>query len=225
MDLTGTTPLLIWHDVETSHIAAYQDWHDTEHLPERVSIKGFRQGFRYRRVGDGPQQFLVLYIVDSLAVLTGTEYQNHLDAPTPLTREIQRHFQNFLRSAFTVAHSDALGVGGYLVSLRIRAARRSDDVAANVHETLPTQWTGIGLHILVSAPEATRYQAVEHQLRDNQASDCDVVVLAEASSVNGATAALTALDDHVKRIPDASVTASGIYSMAVQESSRPAPPT
>ncbi len=58
--------------------AAYEEefnaWYDTEHLPERACIDGFRTARRYVGLGDGPRH-MALYDLSSLGVLDEPAYQ------------------------------------------------------------------------------------------------------------------------------------------------------
>ncbi len=51
----------------------FNDWYDTEHLPERASIPGFATALRYVCVAGWPR-YLALYDLDELAVLDAEGY-------------------------------------------------------------------------------------------------------------------------------------------------------
>ena len=52
----------------------YHDWYDTEHIPERLEIPGFRNAHRW--IGrDNPKVSLALYDLDSVGVLQSTPYR------------------------------------------------------------------------------------------------------------------------------------------------------
>ncbi|MGO4287372.1 hypothetical protein AB4Y99_24670, partial [Bosea sp. TAB14] len=46
MGLKGSAFLAIWHDIAEGGHEAYIEWHTREHMPERLSIPGFRTGKR-----------------------------------------------------------------------------------------------------------------------------------------------------------------------------------
>jgi hypothetical protein len=52
----------------------FNAWYDTEHLPERACIAGFRTARRYVGLGDGPRH-MALYDLSSLGVLKEPAYQ------------------------------------------------------------------------------------------------------------------------------------------------------
>jgi hypothetical protein len=65
----------------------FNAWYDEEHLPERLSIRGFRSARRWVaecRPGEG--KYLATYELDSPAVLDSPEYLAFLNKPTPWTR-------------------------------------------------------------------------------------------------------------------------------------------
>ena len=51
----------------------FDDWYDTEHIPERLRIKGFINGVRWVGIA-GPKISLAIYDLESLAVLQKPEY-------------------------------------------------------------------------------------------------------------------------------------------------------
>ena len=57
MGWAGSGALLAWHDVEPGRERDYQHWHTHEHMEERLSVPGFRQGRRYSVVGEQDQHF------------------------------------------------------------------------------------------------------------------------------------------------------------------------
>jgi len=65
----------------------FNAWYDLEHLPERLSIPGFRSARRWvaeRAPGEG--KYLATYELDSVAVLSSPRYLSFFQQPTPWTR-------------------------------------------------------------------------------------------------------------------------------------------
>ena len=65
----------------------FNAWYDTEHLPERLSIPGFRSARRW--VADckpGEGRYLATYELDSPAVLVSPAYLAFFEKPTPWTK-------------------------------------------------------------------------------------------------------------------------------------------
>jgi hypothetical protein len=51
MSLAGLGVVCIWHDLLPEARDEYHQWHNREHMPERVGIPGFRRGRRYVAIG------------------------------------------------------------------------------------------------------------------------------------------------------------------------------
>ena len=54
MSLDGTGVVAIWHDLLPEAKADFYEWHNREHMPERLAIPGFRRGRRYIATEGGP---------------------------------------------------------------------------------------------------------------------------------------------------------------------------
>jgi hypothetical protein len=92
--------MVFWADIDADYALRYQQWHNCEHMPERVAIPGFREGRRYRAM-DGRPHFLMFYETESTGVLASPAYMAALNAPTEWTREALTHFRNPVRSIYT----------------------------------------------------------------------------------------------------------------------------
>ena len=65
----------------------FNAWYDTEHLPERLAITGFRSARRWvADVPPGTGRYLATYELDAPGVLQSTEYLTRFEAATPWTR-------------------------------------------------------------------------------------------------------------------------------------------
>lgn len=65
----------------------FNAWYDEEHVPERLAIPGFRSAQRWvADVAPGMGKYLATYELDSLAVLSSSEYLSRFENPTPWTR-------------------------------------------------------------------------------------------------------------------------------------------
>jgi hypothetical protein len=91
--------MAFWADIDADYVLRYQQWHNCEHIPERVSIPGFRVGRRYRGVGNAPM-FLMMYETDTPSVLASPAYLAAVDRPTDFTREALTHFRNPVRAVY-----------------------------------------------------------------------------------------------------------------------------
>jgi hypothetical protein len=65
----------------------FNAWYDGEHLPERLSIPGFRSALRWvADVKPGEGKYLATYELDSAAVLASREYLAFFENQTPWSR-------------------------------------------------------------------------------------------------------------------------------------------
>lgn len=117
MSLSGSGVIAIWNDITDEGRANFYEWHDREHIPERVSIPGFRRGRRYIALSGTPEYF-TLYEVRDRAVLTGSDYLARLNSPTEWTTRSVQHFRNTSRSLCDVEVSLGAGSGGFIGTIR-----------------------------------------------------------------------------------------------------------
>src|ERR671934_1494326 len=78
--LLGSGAVIVWNDVAPEGRDQFYDWHDKEHIPERLAVPGFRRGRRYIRHGHSPE-WLTLYEATDLSVLVSNAYLERLNAP------------------------------------------------------------------------------------------------------------------------------------------------
>ena len=109
--------MLLSFDVEGDAIEEHDRWHTHEHLPERLSIPGFRRGTRWTATEGGPR-YLVLYEVESLATLTSEAYLARLNNPTPWTTRMMPHYRGMNRGLCVVLGSFGFGQGGAAALIR-----------------------------------------------------------------------------------------------------------
>src|SRR5262249_45357292 len=91
--LAGQGVGAIWNDTLPEGRAEFYEWHNREHMPERVGIPGFRRGRRYIAL-DARPEFFTLYETDGPHTLSGAEYLTRLNNPTPWTLRATRAFRN-----------------------------------------------------------------------------------------------------------------------------------
>ncbi len=122
MALPGSGFLAIWNDVADAAEAEWLDWHNREHIPERVGIPGFQAGRRYADQRLTQHRFFTLYVGDSLATFSSAPYVERLNNPTPWTTKLAPDFRNFLRGACRVVASCGEGTGGAILAVRVDVA-------------------------------------------------------------------------------------------------------
>ena len=174
MSLAGLGVVAIWHDIAPEARDDFYEWHNREHMPERVGIPGFRRGRRYIAIEGAPEYFN-LYEADSAETLAGQDYLNRLNAPTPWTQRVIPNFRNVARSICRVAFTNGIGSGGIMLTLRfaIDAARRDGTVEALRRRILPpiVYRKGIGgVHLCLADEAASNIVTAERRARANDAT-------------------------------------------------------
>ena len=119
----GSGLMAFWARIDPEYVDRFRRWHNSEHMPERVSIPGFLTGQRY--LGHATDDFfLMMYETRDAAVLGSREYLARLNAPTAWTRESLPHFRepvrNIYRKVAELGTSD-LFTAPCLVSVRFNA--------------------------------------------------------------------------------------------------------
>ena len=118
--------MVFWASIAPAHWLEYQQWHNCEHIPERVAIPGFRVGRRYRNAAR-PERFMMFYETDGSQVLTSPAYVNALQHPTPWTRKALGWFQDPARSVYVLDGSSGKSLAGEAPLLL--AVRHDSDAA------------------------------------------------------------------------------------------------
>jgi hypothetical protein len=98
--MTQNTGLMaFWANIDPENWLEYQQWHNCQHIPERVAIEGFRIGRRYRLVAD-PSRFMMFYETQSPESLRGAGYLHALANPTAWSKKSLGWFRNGARSVY-----------------------------------------------------------------------------------------------------------------------------
>jgi hypothetical protein len=136
MAKAGGGLIAIWHDISPEGVADFLEWHNREHVPERVGIEGFLRGRRYEGVSGRPDWF-TLYDVASPAVLASPAYHARLNAPTPWTRRAVEYFSAESRSLCEVLLAGGVGAGGIIGTVRFDCDEALDaDLLARLEHAL-----------------------------------------------------------------------------------------
>jgi hypothetical protein len=161
--------MINWSDVAPDNRPAYYEWHSREHMVGRVAIPGFQRGRRYI-AARARRDFLVMYEVDDLSVLTGAAYLAKANAPSELTQRTTPFVKNSVRGLSRVKASFGIGTGGCALTLRFDPAAGGDDELARylTQEALPRAVERpdiVGAHLLVADQTASTTVPVERQGR------------------------------------------------------------
>lgn len=130
MALLGNAAVIILFDRAPNTMAEFYDWHDREHMPERLDIPGFLRGRRFRATRSGPE-FLTLYEATNMEVLTGPDYLARLNNPTPQSRRVGPLARNNSRGTCAVEFSTGVGCGGTLLAIRFATRPGEEDHLRN----------------------------------------------------------------------------------------------
>lgn len=168
MALAGGGAVAIWHDIAPEGREAFYAWHGKEHMPERAGVPGFLRGRRYVAIAGVPE-FFNLYETATTAVLSGRDYLDRLDHPTPWTVATVKHFRGVARSLCEVACTLGDGDGGLVATYRYDVA----DERAAAHRTRMraalerlADAPGIaGAHLLVADAAASAIETAEKRAR------------------------------------------------------------
>ena len=197
MSLSGLGAVAIWHDLLPEAKPEFYEWHNREHMPERVGIPGFRRGRRYIALSGGPE-FFNLYEADSREVLAGQDYLNRLNAPTDWTRRVIPSFRNVARSICSVAFTNGVGSGGVMLTSRVElgAGDRQitiDALTRGLLEPLSYRPGVAGVHLCVADEAVSRIETAERRVRSNATMVPSLVILIEGNSVPDVQGAFDAL--------------------------------
>jgi hypothetical protein len=197
LSLAGLGAVAIWHDILPAARDEFHEWHNREHMPERVGIPGFHRGRRYAVIGSGPEYFN-LYEADSVETLAGQDYLNRLNAPTAWTQRVVPSFRNVARSICRVAFTHGVGCGGVMLTLRFALPDPAHDelLAALRTRLLPplAYRKGIaGLHLGVADRAASSLDTAEKRVRADTTQVPSWVVLIEGNGVPEVDGAATEL--------------------------------
>lgn len=224
MALTGKGAITIWQDAPPHARADFFEWHNGEHMAERVGIAGFLRGRRFAAIVGAPE-FFTLYETADPSVHTSAAYLERLNNPTPLTRRVAPHMVNNIRSLCRVAYTSGEADGGLLVTLRYDVTPGS----AEKHLALLTQTLfpqlqqqpGIeAVHLCRADEAASSVQTEEKKSRPQQALVPTWVVLVEgvADRAPLVSACKSLLPDEALSRAGATGMARGLYQLQYSRS-------
>jgi hypothetical protein len=205
MSLAGEGVIAIWQDLIPEARQDYYEWHDRQHMPERLSIPGFRRARRFVAVNGGPE-FYTLYEAESHEDVKGKAYLERLNAPTEWTRRIMPAFRNMARSVCRVAYSAGAGEGGFMLTQRfsILPEAKPAVLAQICKEILPplTNLPGVaGVHFCLADEAASTAGTFEKTLRAADDLTPPYVVMVEGDSCAHVRAAADSISHALAPIP------------------------
>jgi hypothetical protein len=217
MSLLGKGVIAIWNDITDEGRANFYEWHNREHIPERVAIPGFLRGRRYVAIEGAPEYF-TLYEVTNADVLSSEAYLARLNAPTEWTSRSVQHFRNTARSLCRTDHSTGIGSGGYLGTLRFDCAPERDAallerIIAKLFPAIAASPAIVGAHVGRADTTASTAKTAEQTGRPANAVP-RWVIMVEGSGIAAVRNAVNA-DLGDAAIDEASITglARGVYQL------------
>lgn len=117
MTRLGDAAVAMWWNVDEAHRVEFHEWHSKEHLPERLSIPGFRRGTRWQDGEHGA--FFVLYELADYGVLTSAGYLARLNDPTPWSTKMMPLHLGMVRSQCRVIAASGEGVARIMHTIRL----------------------------------------------------------------------------------------------------------
>ena len=189
--MLGQAAVAMWWDVAPEMRAEWEDWHSSEHMPERLAIPGFLRGTRWVAESGEPSYF-VLYEVAQLATTTSGAYLERLNNPTPWSRKMMPQHRNMVRSLCTLRAGWGGGLPQALATVRFSPR-------AGALPKLPQRRGLTGAHLLESQPMAGA-QTAEQNIRGGDGT-ADWVLLVGGYDVGAVkTVVADALDAPPERI-------------------------
>lgn len=151
--------LAVWTDIAPEAEREFNEWYNSEHIPQLLGVPGFLSGRRYQAV-EGEPKYLALYDLTDAEVLKSDAFRQVREMPTEWTKKMLPLFRN-----------TAIGTYRQLFSHGTRPAKDADFVLT-VRLNIPAEkeqdfneWYNVD-HVpaLVGVPGvycARRYVAVE----------------------------------------------------------------
>ncbi len=191
MALLGKGALLNWGGVLPKHDLNYNLWHSLEHMPERMSVKGFLRAFRcvgLKGTNDNDKYFM-MYDVKSKDVLSSKQYLNRLNNPTVWTSKILSKYVYPSRAICEVIKSKSLanGLGGFFVTIRYLSQNNDIKNFYNISDEIMSQNGIFSIHCFQSDKEISLIKTKEKLIRSTQGNEDEIIdyaVVIECLNIN-----------------------------------------
>lgn len=227
MSLAGLGVVCIWHDLTPDAVDEFYQWHNREHMPERVAIPGFLRGRRYMVVAGAPTYFN-LYEAESVEVLGSKDYLDRLNAPTAWTRRVVPSFRRIARSICRVAFSEGVGQGGFMLTQRfdvaaVDHARAKEALCTRLLPPLEARKGIAGVHLCLADEAISRIETAEKKARVDATAIPNWIALIEGTSESDVRSAGESLAEDLRALLGGSAPAidTSIYQLQHQRSKAP----
>jgi len=79
--------LAVWTDIAPEAEREFNEWYDSEHIPQLLGVPGFLSGRRYQAV-EGEPKYLALYDLSDAEVLKSDAFRQVREMPTEWTKKM-----------------------------------------------------------------------------------------------------------------------------------------
>jgi len=216
--LLGAGAVLVWNDVAEQGRDEFYDWHDKEHIPERLGIPGFRRGRRYTKQGHSPE-WLTMYEADDLDVLVSPEYLKRLNSPTAGTTRTLQYFRNTSRAVCRIVSSTGSSSGGYMLAMRLDVPGAQSEamcryVSTNVFPRAAALTGVIACHLYMADQGASHMNTAESRTREFDVPSW--VLLVESTTLRAAEEARVLIEEPALKHLDVSVRSdAAVYALEI----------
>ena len=179
MALLGKGALLNWGGVLPKHDLDYNLWHSLEHMPERMSVKGFLRAFRcvgLRGTNDNDKYFM-MYDVKSKDILSSKQYLKRLNNPTDWTSKILSKYVYPSRAICEVIKTKSLtnGLSGFFVTIRYLSQNNDIKNFYNISNEIMRQNGIFSIHCFQSDREISLIKTKEKVIRSFQGNKDEII--------------------------------------------------
>ena len=191
MALLGKGALLNWGGVLPEHDLDYNLWHSLEHMPERMSVKGFLRAFRcvgLKGTNDKDKYFM-MYDVKSKDILSSRQYLNRLNNPTDWTSKILSKYVYPSRAICELIKTKSLttGLSGFFVTIRYLSQNNDIKNLYNISDEIMSQNGIFSIHCFQSDKEISLLKTKEKEIRSYQGNEDEIIdyaVVIECLNIN-----------------------------------------
>ena len=179
MALLGKGALLNWGGVLPKHDFDYNLWHSLEHMPERMSVKGFLRAFRCvgLRGTNVNDKYFMMYDVKSKNVLLSKQYLNRLNDPTHWTSKILSKYLFPSRAICKVIKTKSLtsGLSGFFVTVRYLTLNNEIEKFYSISDIIMNKYGIFSIHCFQSDKKISLLKTKEKVLRSFQGNEDEII--------------------------------------------------
>ena len=191
MALLGKGALLNWGGVLSKYDLDYNLWHSLEHMPERISVKGFLRALRcvgLKGTNDNDKYFM-MYDVINKDVLSSKQYLNRLNNPTDWTSKILSKYVYPSRAICEVIKTTSLtnGLSGFFVTIRYLSQNNDIENFYNISNEVMSENGIFSIHCFQSDKEISLLKTKEKVIRSFQGNEDEIIdyaVVIECLNIN-----------------------------------------